>query len=430
MRLKYFLAILLLMIGLLPIKANDISLNIKDNSDITGIIKNSLELNLNTYNTRLINQQEAEKLASDFVDRLYLFFTSESKELDVKELEYLTRTLKTDIINLATKKDNISLLQTFIGSYHKRSMIYTEMQTPLDLFLSQMTSGEDLINTIKIINLTSDEKLLRQIVETNVNSVTWADFINYNRKDLLVSFMKGNRSLLRNFSLMVENSFNNSISKADRSFLTRISIINDMASIVEHDYIEKKQIARYGYSGERVNLRANVLQNHFGRLKREDAKFLNEVLIKTNPSSLEKVLPEAKGWIQGLTKWTRRSLTPKGTAALSIGAMAAITVVGELIKNYSKPSDSYLSVLDEINDSLETKNYVNLVYKSVYDDRFAQVLDTKFEEDFDEEEQIALAETLILFNRAMFDVFFQETNEKINKQIYNCFTYGTDCEKA
>ena len=151
---------------------------------------------------------------------------------------------------------------------------------------------------------------------------------------------------------------------------------------------------------------------------------------KTNPSSLEKILPEAKGWIQGLTKWTRRSLKPKGNAILSLSAMAAIIAVGELIKTYTKPSDYYLSAIDEINDSLETENYITLVYRSVYDNKFANILDTVLEENSDEEQQVAYAETLILFNRAIFDVFFQETEEKINKQIYNCFHYGRDCEKA
>ncbi|MBO7605447.1 MAG: hypothetical protein J6S61_03155, partial [Elusimicrobiaceae bacterium] len=198
----------------------------------------------------------------------------------------------------------------------------------------------------------------------------------------------------------------------------------------EHDYINQKQTARYGYIGERVNIRADVLETHFGILKKEDAQFLSEVLKKTNPSSLEKILPEAKGWIQGLTKWTRKSLKPSGNAILSIGAMVAITTVGELITTYTKPSDYYLSVIDEINDSLETENYINLVHRSVYDNKFANILDTVFEEDSSEEQQLAYTETLILFNRAIFDVFFQETNEKIDKQIYNCFTYGTECSKT
>ena len=297
------------------------------------------------------------------------------------------------------------------------------MQTPLDLFLSKMTSGEGLVNTIKLLNITSDEKLIRQIVEITVKSVTWKNFINSNRKDLLLSFVKGNRPMLRKFSQMIESSLSNSIPATDRQILTRISIINDMASIAEHDYINQKQTARYGYIGERVNIRADVLETHFGILKKEDAQFLSEVLKKTNPSSLEKILPEAKGWIQGLTK-------SSGNAILSIGAMVAITTVGELITTYTKPSDYYLSVIDEINDSLETENYINLVHRSVYDNKFANILDTVFEEDSSEEQQLAYTETLILFNRAIFDVFFQETNEKIDKQIYNCFTYGTECSKT
>ena len=101
MRLKYFLITFLLVICLSPLKANDALINTKDTNDISAIIKNSLEFNLNTHNkTKLLTPEEVEKLASNFVDRLYSFFTSTSEELDIKELEYLTKTLKTNIINL------------------------------------------------------------------------------------------------------------------------------------------------------------------------------------------------------------------------------------------------------------------------------------------------------------------------------------------
>lgn len=439
MRLKYFLIILLFTVIYMPVTANDVlfaPINTKQMvKDIMPSIKSSLNYDLNLHNggnkIKFSNPQEVEKIAYDFVDRLYMCFVSTNKELDVKELEYLTKTLKTNIINLATQKErNIELFQTFVEAYHRRSMIYKQMQIPLDLFLSEITSGDGLINTIKVLNITSDEHVLQQIVEINLNSKSWKNFINSNRKDLLVTFMKSDRPMLDQFSQMIENSLDKSISQADRKILTRISIINDMASMAMPNYDNIKERARYGYHNERVTLKAEALTQSFGKLKKTDAQFLSEVLTKTNPSSLEHMLPGAKTWIQGFTKWTRQSLKPKGNAVLSIGAMVAITAVGELIKTYANTSYDYLTAIDEINDSLETENYVNLVYKSVYDNKFAQIFDNILEEDLDENQQTAYAETLILFNRATFDVFFQETEEKINKQIYNCFTYGKDCGKA
>lgn len=435
MNIKYLIVTILMLTCTSSVYANDVSFNLNDLKQRQIEIKSSISKNLlemaTVHNLESLNTKDAEKLASDFVDRLYLFFTSTGEEFDIKELEYLTKTLKTDIIKLSTQKEeNIKLLETFIESYHKRSVLYPAMQTPLDLFLSEITSGEDLINTIKLLNVTSDENLIRQIVEINLNSVTWKEFINSNSKDLLLSFMKGNRPMLSKFSRLIENSLNPSISATDRQILTRISIINDIAKIVEQDYTDNKQTARYSYHGNRVTIRAEILQKHFGILKKEDAQFLNEILNKTNPSSLGKTFPDAKGWIQGLTKWTRQSLNSKGNVALSIGALVAITTVSELIRNYTKPSDYYLSEIDEINDSLEIENYITLAHRSIYDNKFANILDIVLEENSDEEQQLAYAESLILFNRAIFDVFFQETNQKINKQIYNCFTYGTDCGKA
>ena len=67
MRLKYFLIILLLIICLLPIRANDILINTKETRDIRSVIKNSLELNLNASGKlKLSNPKDVEKLASDF----------------------------------------------------------------------------------------------------------------------------------------------------------------------------------------------------------------------------------------------------------------------------------------------------------------------------------------------------------------------------
>ena len=135
--------------------------------------------------------------------------------------------------------------------------------------------------------------------------------------------------------------------------------------------------------------------------------------------------------VNGFLKWGERTLKPKGNVVLSIGAMVAIIAVGEFISEYGhQPSNYYLSTIDQINDSLEMGNYPNLVFQSVYNPKYAKVLDTVFEEDMDEEEQIAYVDAFILFNRAMFDVFFKETEEKINQEIYNCFAYGKDCGQA
>ena len=432
MKLKHLPVIFLLSVCILPTRANDIALDLDNlrqiRNDINSITyKNLVESGFTINKPNISTYEDARKLASDFVDRLYKAFSATSEELNVQEFENLVKALKIDILHLASiKKQNVDLLKIFIETYHERAMTYGAMQTPLDLFLDEITKGDGLIKTLELAH--GDDQLIKKIASINTNGLEWDSFLQTNRKELLLDFMKTDRPILSKFTKMIESTLSQSVPQADRQIVSKIAILNDMIRISEKEYEMTRESARYGHEGARAELRADALQKYFGELKAEDAEFINEILEKTNPSSLERILPEAKGWVKGFSKWSERSLKPKRDIIFSIGAMVALVVIGELIKEYVPLSSNlYLTTLDEINDALEVGNYTDLVYRSVYDTKFAKVFDQVFEEELNEEEQSSYTKTLIVFNRAIFDTFFKETEEKINKQIYNCFTYGTDC---
>ncbi len=430
MRLKYLLFIFILYIGLLPAMANDLAFDENYVRQISNEIKPQLSLNIKHKKLKLSDPEEIKIIASDFVDRLYKALLPTAKGLDEKEMEHLTKTLKLDITHIATfENNNVELLETFVKAYHERTLTYGAMQTPLDLFLERVLQGDSFINTLKVLQ--GDRETIKLITEMYTNNLDWKFYIEMNQRDILKAVIKNERLFLSDFSKMIESTISKSLTQADRQILAKISILSDMINVADNEYQLTKQEARYGGIGARAELRADALQKCFGELKTEDAKFLSEIFEKTTPSSLEKMLPETKEWLNGFLKWNERNLKPKGNIILSITAMVAIIAVGELISEYTnQPSNYYLSAVDEINDSLEKENYIDLVYKSIYDTKYAKVLDTVFEENMDEKEQLAYIDTLIMFNKAIFDVFLKETEDKIDKQIYNCFTYGTDCDRA
>lgn len=373
-------------------------------------------------------QTTAARSAEIFVDRLYeVLFSNNSKNL-----ENAVRVLKQDIIKLVSQGDT-KLLETFVNSYISQAGKYGEMSRSLNLFLSECMN-HNLPLTLMRFHSTTSESLARNTIPAVMKYFSWNSFLTENQGMILQDLFRSKATgkfKLSNFTQMISDTYlSKNLPQAERELLGKISVLNDFAKVSDPIYQEMKPQARNGFPGQRSMFREQALEVNFGDLTPQNARELSEMLKTVPVSRMEPVINNARGWVEGFSRWAEKTIRPRTNLILSIGTMVAIVAAEELIRSYTNynPSNAYLTITDEITDALAIGNNVKLVYNTVYYDNFAQYFFAYVEEgNLTEQEQLAYLETFDNFERAIYADYFQASQDSLAEQDWQCFALNENC---
>lgn len=368
------------------------------------------------------------RAAETFVDKLHeILFSGNSKNL-----ENATRVLKQDIIKLVSQGD-VELLETFINTYALQANNYGEMSRSLNIFLSELMNHNLPLTLMKNTAVPS-ESLARHTIPALMQQFTWDSFLTNNQGILLQDMFKSktiNKFHLSDFTKMIGDTYlDKTIPQEERELLSKMSVLNDFAKVSNPTYQELKPQARFGTQGQRSLFRQEALEINFGDLTPQNAKELSKMIKAVPTAKMETVLPNSRGWIESFSRWAEKSIKPKSNVIITIGTMIGLVVAEELIRSYTdyNPSNTYLTVTDEITDAIAIGNNIKLVYNTVYYDNFAKYFLTYAEEgNLTEDEQLAYIETYDNFERALYANYFQDSENNIAELDWQCFALNENC---
>ena len=376
--------------------------------------------------TAITVTNEAEKLANNLFNAL--------NGKSPHKLELITRTAKTDIIKLTSQADH-NLIETFFHTFTKSAKNYGVMSRSLKLFLKQLANDELPVKLVyEGINPAYAESMARNTMPAIMRNFTWQEYVINNQNIILKDLFKSGRFYLSDWSNIIAGTYTSqTLSNAEKQMASKISILEALAKQANPRYQQVKSNAIKGFPGQRVILREQALELDFGELTTANAKTLYKMAQDVPAAKLTNLAPTAKGWLESFSKWAQKSIKPKSGTILTLGATIGIIYMEELIRNYTNynPSTIYLSIIDEIIDSLADGNTLKLVYNTVFDERFAQSFIIYDEEgNLTTEEQLAFIETYNDFETAVYATFFQGSEENIGELSWQCFALNENCSEA
>ncbi len=377
--------------------------------------------------TEEIVQQEAKKIVESLEKNLIT--------LNEKSLAKTIKRIKVDMIKMVSQENTTVLLETFNQAFRKQAALYPNNEVVINLFLKDVTNGNLIIDIMSNLNNIPRDHFARTVMPSLMHHFSVKDFIVTNKKDFLIGVLrnKTKRSSLQEFTNILVNhtKYDMPLTEAQKLLMTKMDILNTISEISNPKYEELKWGHDVWQKGERFGKRMEALNFNFGELSPQNAKELNKIIKDVPLRKFEKVLPNAKSWMENFTTWANKSIKAKGGAALSITSMVAITIAGELIKNATAATNSAQNFdnIDKITDALADNNMISLAYNNVYDNKFNIELDNYIAENsFDEKQETDFVKTHLLFEEALYANFIDESDEFISEEIWQCSILHENCE--
>ncbi len=360
-------------------------------------------------------------------------------EGDYTKLVNITRRIKTDIIKMLSQSDNsVALIENFTASYRNSAKLYGSMEKSLNLFLSQLTQDDLILDVVKRTPNINQETFYRNLFPAMTKTFSPEGFVAENQKELLKGFLqrKSREESLGTFTdMLAKATEDKTLSQAQNKMLTKINTLKILAEISDPMYQKAKQQQTTPWvRGERAILREEALMKNFGELTTTNACNLYTMVSEVREKELNKVLLNPKGWLQSFYNWSVKSIKkvkPSGNTLLTIGAMASLIIAEEIITNYSDNTNqtAYLNAIDEIEDTIANGNMLKLVFNNVYDADFAKYFDNYVEEgNFDTNNQIAYMSLFDDFERALYQDFLEESTNNIPESILQCAILNVNCD--
>ncbi len=381
--------------------------------------------------TLITVKTEAQKIVNKLQENLFIG--------NEKSLASITRTIKTDMVKIMSQENNRELIETFTKAYYDQALIYGHRQYSLNLFLSELTQNNLIL---KLFTEKTPSAYTENLYRNTLPSLMWQfsvqNFVSENQAKLIKDILKesADKSSLKSFlNMLSEMITDKSLPRAERQMLAKISVLQNMTILADPVYqTNKSGHVRIPWNkGERTLLRVDALEYNFGDLTPKNAKTLNKMLKDVPLKELQKVLPDAKEWVESFTKWAEKNIKPKGNTILTLSAMVAVNIAEEVIRTYTdhNPSTAYLDNIDEISDTLANGNTLKLVYNSTYDNNFANAFAQYLEEDnLTLEQQKDYLQMHYNFEKALYATFFEQVENDINEMAWQCFALNENCTKS